>query len=113
LVLRSPGSMLGYLPEFENDSAFLADGSFRTGDLGWIDADGWVHLTDRIRSSQHRGEDPAARIAGPSAHLGDLGGFGVARPGAPAGPGRAAFRPVVKPSAIADLTGEHRLGVPS
>ncbi len=49
IVVRSPSVMLGYLPAGENDGAFLADGWYRTGDLGWIDPDGWVHLTDRVK----------------------------------------------------------------
>jgi acyl-CoA synthetase (AMP-forming)/AMP-acid ligase II len=49
LVARSPAVMLGYLPEEDNEGAFLPDGSFRTGDLGWVDDDGWVHLTDRVK----------------------------------------------------------------
>ena len=49
LVVRSPAVMLGYLPEEDNAGAFLPDGAFRTGDLGWIDAEGWVHLSDRIK----------------------------------------------------------------
>jgi acyl-CoA synthetase (AMP-forming)/AMP-acid ligase II len=40
--------MSGYLPE--EDSAEAFDGEwYRTGDVGWLDADGWVHLTDRSK----------------------------------------------------------------
>jgi acyl-CoA synthetase (AMP-forming)/AMP-acid ligase II len=49
LVVRSPAVMLGYLPEEDNAEVFLPDGSFRTGDVGWIDAEGWVHLADRVK----------------------------------------------------------------
>jgi len=45
---RSPSLMAGYLPEEANRDAFV-DGWYRTGDVGWIEADGWVHLTDRSK----------------------------------------------------------------
>ena len=40
--------MAGYLPEADTAGAFL-DGWYRTGDVGYIDADGWVHITDRAK----------------------------------------------------------------
>jgi acyl-CoA synthetase (AMP-forming)/AMP-acid ligase II len=40
--------MAGYLPE-EATADVLADGWFRTGDVGWLEPDGWVHLTDRSK----------------------------------------------------------------
>ncbi|MDT3443335.1 class I adenylate-forming enzyme family protein [Pseudofrankia sp. BMG5.37] len=43
---RSPSLMAGYLPEDANAEAF-DDGWYRTGDVGTIDDDGWVRLTDR------------------------------------------------------------------
>ena len=49
IVVRSPSVMLGYLPAEDNERAFLPDGSYRTGDVGWIEPDGWVHLTDRVK----------------------------------------------------------------
>jgi len=48
LVVRSPAMMAGYLPPESNADAFL-DGWFRTGDVGWIEPDGWVRLTDRAK----------------------------------------------------------------
>jgi long-chain acyl-CoA synthetase len=49
----SPSVMAGYLPDDANDDAFSvgADGTrwYRTGDVGWIEPDGWVHLTDRCK----------------------------------------------------------------
>jgi long-chain acyl-CoA synthetase len=49
LVVRSPAVMLGYLPAEDDAGAFSVDGWFRTGDVAWIDDDGWVHLTDRVK----------------------------------------------------------------
>lgn len=43
---RSPSLMAGYLPAEANADAF-EDGWYRTGDVGNIDAGGWVRLTDR------------------------------------------------------------------
>ena len=45
---RSESVMLGYLPESANRDAF-DDGWYRTGDVGTIDADGWVTITDRLK----------------------------------------------------------------
>ena len=45
---RSPSVMAGYLPDEANADAF-ADGWYRTGDVGWIEPEGWVHLTDRAK----------------------------------------------------------------
>ena len=48
LQARSPSVMAGYLPDDANAEAF-ADGWYRTGDIGWIEPEGWVHLTDRAK----------------------------------------------------------------
>jgi long-chain acyl-CoA synthetase len=45
---RSPSLMAGYLPDDANADAF-DDGWYRTGDVGWLEPDGWVHLTDRSK----------------------------------------------------------------
>lgn len=45
---RSPSTMVGYLPG-EATADALADGWYRTGDVGWLEPDGWVHLTDRSK----------------------------------------------------------------
>lgn len=45
---RGPSVMAGYLPDEANADAF-DDGWYRTGDVGWLEADGWVHLTDRSK----------------------------------------------------------------
>jgi acyl-CoA synthetase (AMP-forming)/AMP-acid ligase II len=46
---RSPSLMRGYLPDEANVAAFAAGGWYRTGDVGWIEPEGWVHLTDRSK----------------------------------------------------------------
>lgn len=45
---RGPSVMAGYLPEADSTAAF-ADGWYRTGDVGWLEVEGWVHLTDRLK----------------------------------------------------------------
>ncbi len=45
---RSNSVMAGYLPEAESESAFH-DGWYRTGDVGYLDADGWLRITDRAK----------------------------------------------------------------
>jgi acyl-CoA synthetase (AMP-forming)/AMP-acid ligase II len=46
--VRTASAMAGYLPEEATGSAFV-DGWYRTGDVGWIEETGWVHLTDRCK----------------------------------------------------------------
>jgi acyl-CoA synthetase (AMP-forming)/AMP-acid ligase II len=45
---RSPSLMAGYLPGEANADAFV-DGWYRTGDVGWLEPGGWIHLTDRSK----------------------------------------------------------------
>ncbi len=49
IQVRSDSVMAGYLPESANAAAFTADGWYRTGDVGWLETEGWVHLTDRSK----------------------------------------------------------------
>jgi long-chain acyl-CoA synthetase len=48
IQVRSPSVMAGYLPGDATTEAFV-DGWYRTGDVGWLEAEGWVHLTDRSK----------------------------------------------------------------
>ncbi|MGZ4692614.1 MAG: class I adenylate-forming enzyme family protein, partial [Acidimicrobiales bacterium] len=48
IQVLSPSVMAGYLPDEATAEAF-ADGWYRTGDVGWLEAEGWVHLTDRSK----------------------------------------------------------------
>ncbi len=45
---RSDSLMAGYLPAEANAEAFC-DGWYRIGDVGYLDADGWLRLTDRSK----------------------------------------------------------------
>ncbi len=50
LIVHGPGVMLGYYgkPD-ETAEALRPDGGLRTGDLGHVDADGFIHVTGRIK----------------------------------------------------------------
>jgi acyl-CoA synthetase (AMP-forming)/AMP-acid ligase II len=48
IQVRSPSAMAGYLPADASADAF-AGGWYRTGDVGWLEPEGWVHLTDRSK----------------------------------------------------------------
>ena len=48
IQVRSQSAMAGYLPDEATAEAF-ADGWYRTGDVGWLEPEGWVHLTDRAK----------------------------------------------------------------
>lgn len=50
IQLHGPNVFAGYLDNPEaNRTAFTADGWFRTGDLGTLDKDGFLHVTGRVK----------------------------------------------------------------
>jgi acyl-CoA synthetase (AMP-forming)/AMP-acid ligase II len=61
IVARGPQVFPGYLDDPEaNDAAFLPGGWFRTGDLGFLDDRGYLHLTGRIKEVVNRGGESIA-----------------------------------------------------
>ncbi|MFC9898479.1 long-chain fatty acid--CoA ligase [Nocardia sp. NPDC127579] len=55
IFLRGPGIMKGYWNRPEATAADLVDGWLRTGDLGRVDADGYVYIVDRAKDLIIRG----------------------------------------------------------
>ncbi|MBK9180800.1 MAG: amino acid adenylation domain-containing protein [Acidimicrobiales bacterium] len=56
VVARGPSVMAGYLDDPEaTAAAFLPGGWLRTGDLGHLDADGYLTITGRLREMINRG----------------------------------------------------------
>jgi long-chain acyl-CoA synthetase len=49
LVVRGHCVMRGYLNQPEQTAAAIRDGVLRTGDVGHVDADGYVHITGRAK----------------------------------------------------------------
>jgi acyl-CoA synthetase (AMP-forming)/AMP-acid ligase II len=53
--IRSPAVPVGYLNRPEATSATFTDGWCHTGDVGYVDADGFVYIVDRIKDIIIRG----------------------------------------------------------
>jgi long-chain acyl-CoA synthetase len=49
VLIRSPGLMAGYWRKPEESRAAVSDGWMHTGDGGYVDADGFVYIVDRIK----------------------------------------------------------------
>ena len=57
LLVKGPNRMLGYLSQLERTSEALHDGWYITGDIGAIDDEGFIRITDRLsRFSKIGGE---------------------------------------------------------
>jgi acyl-[acyl-carrier-protein]-phospholipid O-acyltransferase/long-chain-fatty-acid--[acyl-carrier-protein] ligase len=57
LLVKGPSRMLGYLNEPQRTAEAFRDGFYVTGDLGRLDADGFLHIVDRLsRFSKIGGE---------------------------------------------------------
>ena len=88
ILLRGPGLMTAYhdLPD-ATSKALAPDGWFRTGDIGEIDADGFLRITDRkkdmFKTSQGKYVAPSAidaRFKGLCPYVSELLVYGESRP---------------------------------
>ncbi len=56
VAMKGPGLILGYLNQPEaNNQAFFENGFFKTGDLGFFDESGYLHITGRSKDIIDRG----------------------------------------------------------
>jgi fatty-acyl-CoA synthase len=55
IAIKGPGVFPGYVDEALNEGLFFADGWFKSGDLGRVDADGYLWVTGRARDVIIRG----------------------------------------------------------
>ena len=53
--LKGPNVIPGYWNRPEANTRSFVDGWFRTGDVGYIDSDGYVYITDRAKDMVIRG----------------------------------------------------------
>ncbi|MCY6382926.1 acyl-CoA synthetase [Hoeflea prorocentri] len=100
-LFKAPNVFPGFLNEEETRKAFTSDGWLVTGDVGWVDKDGRIHLTGRakdliIRSGHnidpkviedalesHPAVQLSAAVGAPDAYAGELPvAFAVLMPGA-------------------------------
>jgi acyl-CoA synthetase (AMP-forming)/AMP-acid ligase II len=106
ICVRSPGCVSGYLDESRNAELFAGEGFIRTGDLGRLDADGFLWITGRSKDLIIRGGhniDPAVIEDALMAHEDVTFVGAVAQPDAYAGELPCAY---VELREGADITGE-------
>jgi long-chain acyl-CoA synthetase len=49
IIVHGPNVMRGYHRHDQQDEVFTKDGGFRTGDAGYLDDEGYLHITGRIK----------------------------------------------------------------
>ncbi len=49
ICVRGPQVMLGYWNNSQENAKAFIEGALRTGDVGYVDADGWYYIVDRLK----------------------------------------------------------------
>jgi acyl-CoA synthetase (AMP-forming)/AMP-acid ligase II len=62
IAVSSPARMACYFRDPEQTARSLRDGWFLTGDLGWLDEDGWLYFVDRKRDVIRRGGENVSSV---------------------------------------------------
>src|SRR5207244_10459380 len=62
IAVRSPARLTAYCRDPAETAAALRDGWFLTGDLGWLDEDGWLYFVDRKRDVIRRGGENVSSV---------------------------------------------------
>lgn len=62
ILIHSPNRMAAYFRDPEATAEALRDGWFHTGDLGYLDADGWLYFVDRKRDVIRRGGENISSV---------------------------------------------------
>ena len=62
ILIESPHRMSEYFRDPEQTAAALREGWFHTGDLGYLDEDGWLYFVDRKRDVIRRGGENMSSV---------------------------------------------------
>ncbi len=62
IAVESPARMAAYFKDPEATARALRDGWFLSGDLGFLDGDGWLHFVDRKRDVIRRGGENVSSV---------------------------------------------------
>jgi acyl-CoA synthetase (AMP-forming)/AMP-acid ligase II len=62
ILVKSPAMMAAYYRDPEETARALRDGWFHSGDLGFLDADGWLYFVDRKRDVIRRGGENVSSV---------------------------------------------------
>ena len=62
ILVKSPAMMAAYYKDPEETAQALRDGWFHSGDLGFLDEDGWLYFVDRKRDVIRRGGENVSSV---------------------------------------------------
>src|SRR5262249_40097601 len=62
IAVHSPARMAAYFKDPEATACALRDGWFLSGDLGYLDEDGWLYFVDRKRDVIRRGGENVSSV---------------------------------------------------